>query len=161
MERETIGKMLKFLEVKEGKQIPRLWNLIEEFENHSDGTQYKYKGDLHLENSIITKLPNDLYVTGNLALYNCKKLTNLPDKLYVIGGLYLGDLNIKELPNNLYVDYNLGLYNCTELTELPNDLYVGRDLYIHNTPLADKYTNEEIKEIVASTGGQIIGKISR
>jgi hypothetical protein len=28
-----------------------------------------------------------------------------------------------------------------------------------NTPLAKKYTNEEIYEIVASTGGQIIGQI--
>jgi len=47
----------------------------------------------------------------------------------------------------------------TNITELPNKLYVGGDLYINNTPLERKYTNEEIREIVTSTGGQIIGDI--
>jgi hypothetical protein len=55
----------------------------------------------------------------------------------------------------------LNLTGCSELTEIPSNLYVGRSLFIDNTPLAKKYTNEQIREIVTSTGGQITGKISR
>jgi hypothetical protein len=49
----------------------------------------------------------------------------------------------------------------TSIEEIPNNLYVGGDIYIYDTPLAKKYTDEEIYEIVTSTGGKIIGKIFR
>jgi hypothetical protein len=32
--------------------------------------------------------------------------------------------------------------------KLPDNLYVGIDLFIYNTPLANKYTDEEIREMV-------------
>jgi hypothetical protein len=47
----------------------------------------------------------------------------------------------------------------TNIEEFPNNLYVGGDLYINNTPLERKYTNKQIRDIVTSTGGQIIGDI--
>ncbi len=145
MKIETIEKIFNFLEEKEGKGLPRelvklITNpkLIKELENHPDGTQYRYKGDLDLSTTNITKLPNDLYVTGSLNLYECEQLTKLPDNLYV------GDyLNI----------------SYTNITEFPDNLYVGFDLYIDGTPLAEKYTDEEIYKIVASTGGEIRGRI--
>jgi hypothetical protein len=49
----------------------------------------------------------------------------------------------------------------TNITELPNNLYVDANLFIWNTPLADKYTDEEIYKIVASKGGKINGNIVR
>ena len=207
MERNTIEKIFNFLKEKEDKQLPKKWvklieklKLIKELENHPDGIQYKHNGDLLLVNTNITKLPNDLHVTGNFGLENCKQLKVLPSKLYVGGNLLIAETNIAKLSNNLYVGGNLQLaklgitklpndlhvrgsfklYGCEELTELPdnlyvkdffvlagcnqiielpNNLYVGGALHMTNTPLAKKYTNEEIYEIVASTGGQIIGQI--
>jgi hypothetical protein len=187
MKAETIEKIFNFLKNNEDKEIPSKWfdlmkklELIKELETHPDGTQYRYNGKLDLSYSNITKLPNDLYVVGSLSLFNCKQLTKLPDKLYV--GNYLditqtnitelpNDLhvegyidlisckNLKELPNNLYVGKSLKLWGCEQLTKLPNNLYVGGYLYIENTPLAKKYTNEEIREMITSKGGTIIGKI--
>ena len=189
MKRETIEKILNFLNEKEGKELPQKWvnlikkiELIKELENHPDGTQYKHYYNLLLSDSNITKLPNDLYVGGFLDLRNCQELTELPDKLHV--GSYFslsGCKQLTELPNKLFVGGFFRLDSCKKITELPDKLHVGDDLDlsgtnittlpdnlyvggfldIYNTPLAKKYSNEEIYEIVASTGGKINGPIIR
>ena len=148
MNRQTIENILNFLNTNEDKELPNKWfdsieklKLIHELETHADGTQYRYNGNLDLNDSTIRKLPNDLYVDKALILENCKQLT--------------------KLPNNLYVGGYLDLDNCEHITELPNGLYVRRNLFIYNTPLANKYTDEEIRDIVASKGGTLIGKIFR
>ncbi len=172
MDRNTIENILNFLKEKEDKELPKSWfdsiekiketlKLIKELENHPDGTQYKHYSKLDLSYSIIKKLPNDLYVTGYLSLYNCKQLTKLPDKLYVgysLNSRYCQQLT--ELPDNLYVGTTLSIIK-TNIEEIPNNLYVGSNLSIKNTPLAEKYTDEEIYEMVASTGGEINGNIIR
>jgi hypothetical protein len=147
MERKTIEKILNFLEEKEGKELPKKWfdsikllKLVQELENHPDGIQYKQNANLNLIGSTIKKLPDNLYVGNNLGLMDCPRL--------------------KKLPDNLYVGYHLYLTN-SNITELPNNLYVGGNLFINMTPLADKYTDEEIKNIVTSTGGIIVGRIFR
>jgi hypothetical protein len=188
MERKTIENILNFLYEKEGKKLPNMWvrflkeeKLIQELENHPDGTQYRYDGRLDLDNTNITKLPKDLYVGNSLFLSNCEQLTELPDKLHVGGALYLSGceqliklpdnlsvvqlyLNkckkLTELPNNLYVKGKLYLINSS-IMDIPNNLYVGDGLFIKNTPLASNYTDEEIYEIVTSKGGEIIGEINR
>ena len=165
MNRETIEKILNFLETKEGKELPGSWfasirklNLIKELENHPDNIRYIHEGDLHLSNTNITKLPNDLYVKGDLYLFNSKQITKLPDKLHVGGNLVLNNSNITELPDKLHVGRYLVLNN-SNLTELPNNLYIDGDLYIKGTPLSKKYSHEEIREMITSKGGTIIGKI--
>jgi 5-methylcytosine-specific restriction endonuclease McrBC GTP-binding regulatory subunit McrB len=147
MKRETLKNILDFLKEKENKKLPKKWfesvklyKLVQKLENHPDGVQYKHNGDLNLISSTIKKLPNDLYVEGSLGLIDCRQLKKLPNDLYVWINLYLNALDIKEIPNNLYVDGNL---------------------FIWNTPLADKYTDEEIYKIVASRGGEIKGDIIR
>ena len=189
MKREVIEKMLRFLKEKEGHELPEEWfdsvkkyNLIQKLENHPDGVRYEHKGDLDLDQTNITKLPKDLYVSGNLDLLHCKKLTVLPNVLRVEGRLLLYNCEqITNLPDSLYVGLKLVLTRCKQLTKLPDNLYVGgalsisetniselpsklyvwRDLNIFNTPLAKKYTDEEIRKIVASTGGEINGYIFR
>jgi hypothetical protein len=182
MKSETIEKILNFLQNNEGKKLPKSWfdsieklKLIKELENHPDDIKYRYEGDLELSETNITKLPNDLYVVGSLNLWKCQELTKLPDKLHVGDDLNIEGTNIEEIPNNLYVGGYLSLYGCTQITKLPNDLYVGDylniegtnieeipnnlyvefDLYIENTPLSDKYTHEEIYEMVRLRGGEI------
>jgi hypothetical protein len=166
MNRNTIEKILTFLKEKEDKELPINWkmllakeNTIRTFETHPDDVQYRYEGDLGLSGRNITKLPNDLYVTGDLDLAHCKQLTKLPDKLYVGGFLDLANTNITSLPNNLYIKDWLDLENCKQITELPKKLYVGGYLYMRNTLLVNKYTEKEIRDIVASTGGEIKQRI--
>jgi hypothetical protein len=148
MKKETIENILNFLKEKEGKKIPKKFldsikklELIKELENHPDGTQYKHNGNLELINTPITKLPNDLYVEGGLELNDCVKLTKLPD--------------------NLYVEGDLNLFNCRNITELPNKLYVEGFFIIIKTKLANKYSDEEIYEMVRLGGGEIKGDILR
>ena len=140
MKTETIEKILNFLKEKEGRGIPQNWNLIERLENHPDDIQYRYDGILSLSHSNITKLPNDLYVDGSL---------------------YLIETGITELPDNLYVGDRLILRGCTQLSKLPDNLYVGGDLHVYGTPLANKYSNDEIRDMIISTGGEIKGEIYR
>ena len=183
MEKETIGNILTFLKEKEGKEIPQNWNLIERLETHPDDIQYIHKGSLTLKNSDIKKLPNKLYVGGSLFIMGCEQLsefpnnlyvdgdfmmlsgektTELPDRLFVMGFLQLAiDHKILKYPKALFVKDTLFL-TYTNIAELPNQIFVGEDLLIQGTPLADKYTDEELYEMAKSLeGGQIRGKIIR
>ena len=161
MKKETMDKIFNFLKEKEGKELPKNWNIIERLENHPDDIQYRYDGILSLSHSNITKLPNDLYVDGHLWLDNTN-ITKLPDKLYVDCSLSLENCKqLTKLPNNLYVGGYLDLTNCEHITELPDDLYVGRNLFIYNTPLAENYSVDEIRKMITSKGGTLIGKIFR
>ena len=49
---------------------------------------------------------------------------------------------------DLYLDY-------TSITSLSDNLKVGGDIYVHKSPLAEKYTDEEIKNL-ADIGGKIV-----
>jgi hypothetical protein len=121
-----------------------------------------YVGDNLLIAEInIAKFSNDLYVGGNLQLVRLD-ITKLPNDLHIRGSFKLyGCEQLTELPDNLYVEDFFVLAGCKQITELPNNLYVGGALHLINISLTEKYTNEEIKEIVASTGGQIIGNVFR
>ena len=159
MKAETIEKIFNFLKEKEGKELPQKWKLIHELENHPDGTQYRYKGNLVLSNSNITKLPDNLFVYGWLDLENCKQIKELPKKLFVSRSLYMeGCEQLKKLPDNLHIGGSL-ILEGSKITELPKKLYVGGYLYMRNTLLVNKYTEKEIRDIVASTGGEIKQRI--
>lgn len=189
MKRETIIKIFDFLKNKEHKDLPEKCldllsdrELIKIFETHPDDSQFVYDGSVYLYDEYIIKLPNDLYVKGGLYLSG-SNIKQFPTNLHVRGNLYLFDCEqITELPTNLRVGISLELGGCKKLTELPNDLFVGGeylaiectnitelptnlrvegDFVISGTPLAKKYTDEEIYEIVASTGGKIVGEIKR
>jgi hypothetical protein len=126
-------------------------------------TQY---GDLisHIEYfPLFTFLGNcvEVYLDGDLILKGCTGLKKLPDILYVGGELTVRRCRqLTKLPDNLYVDGYLDLDN-SGITNIPDDLYVEADMYIYGTPLADNYTDEEIRKVVTSTGGKINGRILR
>ena len=167
MELETIKNILNFIRLKENKEIPQKWyeafpkqKFIISIKDHPDNVVYKHENDLDLSYSNVKKLPNKLHVIGDLNLSSCEDLEVLPDDLYVRGVLDLFGTSIKKLPDDLYVGSNL-FVDDTELTEIPRNLYVEGDFVITGTPLAKKYTDEEIYEIVASTRGIIKGKLIR
>lgn len=165
MERETIKNILIFLKNKEGKELPQKWftsmpihELINYLESYPDDEMCEYNRDLNLSRKNITKLPKVLHVNGFLYLSE-SSIIELPNELYVIGELNLvGCKQIRELPNTLYVRDSLML-NHSNVKELPEGLKVGGNLHIYNTPLAEKYTNEEIREMIKP--GFIKGKIYR
>lgn len=53
---------------------------------------------------------------------------------------------------------NLDLEN-TPITSLPNNLKVGGYLYLNNTPLAKKYSKDQIKQMIEDKGGNVKGSI--
>ena len=153
MENSTIKNIFNFLEETENKNKPFVWKIMNN-EPFTDD-ELHIKGDLDLEESNITSLPEGLKVDDNLNLSSCKYLKSLPDNLKVGGelnlegtnikqlpkGLYVGDdirlvgLEIKSLPKDLNVDGGLDLGYCTDLISLPNNLKVGGYLSLYNTKI--------------------------
>ena len=91
-------------------------------------------GNFYLLFSQIEKLPDNLRVNRNLDLEGCKNLQSLPNGLKVYGELDLRDTNI---------------------TFLPSDLEVGGDLALYRTPIANRYTKEQIREMIPGVEGRI------
>ena len=113
----------------------------------------KVYGELDLRDTNITFLPSDLEVGGSLFFINTP-IEKLPDNLIVNGTLDLDTCkNLKSLPNGLKVT-NLDLRR-TNITFLPSDLEVVGDLFLYYTPIADMYTEKQIREMVPGVKGMI------
>jgi hypothetical protein len=91
-------------------------------------------------------------IDGNLYLYNCSSLKELPENLEVGGGLYLGSCSsLVKLPDGLKVGDSLDLINCSSLVKLPDGLSVGGDLYLGGCSSLPEELPKTIK-----VGGKII-----
>ena len=114
----------------------------------------KVKG-LDLRDTNIKSLPSDLEVGGILILLR-SQIEKLPDNLTVNGYLWLdGCKNLQELPNGLKVKGSLDLRN-TNITSLPSDLEVGGNLTLSRTPIANMYTEKQIRKMVSKVEGSIV-----
>jgi len=136
-------------EEKDKVLIRRINDKIQEYiKNGSEGR-------LMLVGSLIRFLPKNLTkVGGSLNLFY-SQIEKLPDNLMVNGYLDLESCkNLKSLPNGLKVKYYLDLRH-TNLTSLPSDLEVGGDLALYRTPIANRYTKEQIREMVPGVKGGI------
>ena len=134
MEKEQLKRIFKFLEEKEGHNLPFKWKLF----NNLPLTEkdLNVKGDLDLFDSKIKSLPKGLKVSGILDLFQVE-ITSLPDDLQVGGYLNLSN---------------------TSITSLPKGLKVGGFLYIYKSALLE-YTDEELREMIKP--GFIKGEIIR
>jgi len=168
MKKETLKKIFYFLENEENKKIPIDWKyandkiIKQKLINGEPLTDYDLtiENYLDLQDTEITSLPLGFTVKNNLEL-GFSKITSLPKGLYVGGKLRLIRCkNLKFLPKGLYVGDSLDLMD-TNIDSLPEGLYVGAGLFIAGSPLAKKYTDQEIRDNVDSTGGEIIGRIYR
>jgi len=128
MEKETLKNIMYFLKIKEDKSSFK-WKLLNNEPLTED--ELTIKGDLDLENSNITSLPDGLMVYGTLDLYNCKQLISLPEDLYVSMNLDLAKTNITSLPDGLQVGGRLNLA-YTKITSLPKNLDVGGELILND-----------------------------
>ena len=131
----------------------------------------KVKDDLFIEDSGIKELPADLEVGGGLwAAYS--ELEHIPDNFTVSKSLLVSGSKITYLPKGLRVGEsirasscnlkylsddirttNLFIYN-THVEEIPNSLMV-ENFDCHNTPLAKKYTEKQIRDMIFSKGGMV------
>ena len=97
-----------------------------------DGKPY-YGGNLYLQGTAITSLPDNLVVGGWLDVQETA-ITSLPDNLVVGGWLDVQETAITSLPDNLVVGGSLYLRGTT-ITSLPNNLVVGDWLDLHGTAI--------------------------
>jgi hypothetical protein len=99
-------------------------------------------------------------VDGNLILYDCENLTSLGSLERVGGKLDLEYChNLKSLGSLERVVSYLDLSFCENLTSLGSLEHVGENLYLINTPIADMYSEEEIREMVEVEGNIYLDEI--
>ncbi len=83
-------------------------------------------GPLVLRNLDIKVLPKTLKLGSSLIIYNCPKLTSLPDGLVIRSFLSLEQqTSMTTLPKKLKVCGLLNLEGCTGITSIPTDLVAG------------------------------------
>ena len=97
-----------------------------------DGKPY-YGGNLYLQGTSITSLPDNLVVSSYLDLCGAA-IISLPNNLVVGGWLDLQETAITSLPDNLVVGGWLCL-SRTAITSLPDNLVVGDSLYLQETAI--------------------------
>jgi hypothetical protein len=108
------------------------WNFLQEYLESEGNLPYTIDGDLDLRYSEIKSLGNLLSVGGNLNLFETeiKSLGNLRS----VGGFIVLDF--------------------AKIESLGNIQFVGGDLYLRVTPIARKYSEKEIRQMV-NVGGDI------
>ena len=147
MEKETLKKILTFLEENEGHQTPFLWKWV----NNIPLTEkdLNIEGNLDLRDTDIKSLPDGLKIAGNLILTETD-MRLLPERLEVAGNLYLDHSFIKSLPKDLKVGGDLDI-EATYIELLPSGLQVGGDLYLNDSDLhhsIDYDDSDELRDIV-------------
>ena len=132
MEKETLKNIFNFLEDEGGHKAPFKWKLVNNIPLTKE--QLTIKGDLDLEFSKITSLPEGLKVEGDLRLLE-SEITSLPEGLRVGGYLSLA---------------------FTKITSLPKGLQVGGNLFIDRTNFTN-FSDEEIRDMIKPgfVGGEI------
>lgn len=136
-----------------------LYPKLFEVEYISKKEKYTHGSSWVLLDFPIKKLPNELYINGYLDVVNLRELTKISDKLITTRSLTLNNLTITNIADYLEVGGDLTIINCKDLTKLPDGLYVEGDLQIINCPQFKKYTDDELREMIQSTNGEVQGKI--
>ena len=154
------------------------WSILQKFLESQGNPRYSIGGDLNLSFSDIKSLGNLVRVEGNLDLYgnesfqslgnleyvgghldlmSCKNLVSLGGLEYVGGYLDLrGCKNLQSLGDLRYVDGFLDL-SSSGIISLGNLKYVDGWLDLRRTPLSEKYTKEEIRNMIKVVGNIFMG----
>jgi hypothetical protein len=90
-------------------------------------------------------------VTGKILILNTP-LQTIPDNFKAQESLLIQKAPLSVLPDNLHVRDRL-LLDQTQVADIPNGLRVGGDLTIRQSPLGQKYTEEQIAKIIKDRGG--------
>jgi hypothetical protein len=114
---------------------------------------FSMQGNLNLRD-VCPKTLGRLYsIEGYLDLLTCKNLTSLGELTHVGGWLDLYECkSLTSLGNLTHVGDYLDLYECENLTSLGSLQHVGGFLDLKNTPIAEKYSKQEIRKMVNVEG---------
>jgi len=126
------------------------WNLMQKFLDKKGNPDFTIDGDLNLRKTSIKTLGNLTSVGGGLFLTS-SPIESLGNLTSVGGNLSLISSSIKSLGNLTTVGGSLTLA-YTPIKSLGNLTTVGGDLGLENTPISEKYTEEEIRNIVEVKG---------
>jgi len=122
------------------------WFLLQEFLESKGNPPYSIGGDLDLRKTPIESLGNLTSVGGNLNL-RYSPIESLENLTSVGGDLDLYETPIKSLGNLQSIGGFLDLQG-TYIESLGNLQSVGGDLYLYETPISEKYSEEEIRQMV-------------
>ena len=151
---ESQYKMLleeqKVLHIPSMKIFDNNWNLLQKFLERKGYPLYTIGGDLNLYGSKIKSLGNLQSVGGNLDLYGTK-IKSLGSLQSVGGNLKLYDSNIESLGNLQSVGGYFYLEG-TKIQSLGNLQSVGGDLNLRDAPISERYSEEEIRQMVQVDG---------
>ena len=111
--------------------IGRKAQIEEWFKTYAPDAKYTIDDDLNIK------------VRGNLHLEGTET-TKLPERLSIAGWLDLDRSAIKEFPENLDIGGNLWLRD-TGITELPEGLIIGGDLYLKGTSIKNLRSSLKIR----------------
>jgi hypothetical protein len=131
------------------------WDDLQYYLNKKGNPFYSIEGNLILiDCKNLTSLGNLVSIDGSLELLDCKNLMSLGNLTSVWGSLDLyGCKNLMSLGNLTSVGGYLDLRE-TKIESLGNLTSVGGFSYFINTPIQEKYSKEEIKQMV-DIGGDI------
>lgn len=125
------------------------YSSLEEYKKgKSDSYGYKITKNIENPNDILNNIS---FIQGYLDLNN-SKITKLPDNLEIDGFLSLSNTKIESLPNGLVVRGDLVLINCRKLMNIPSDLIVDGNLVLNN----GKYIKDELKKSLPFVSNIII-----
>jgi hypothetical protein len=128
------------------------WQILQKLLEVRGNPPYTIDGDLDFIDSSIESLGNLISLGGNLDL-RYKPIKSLGNLQSVGGNLVLYKTPIKSLGNLISVGGDLYLNN-TPIESLGNLISVGGNFDLRRTPLSEKYTEEEIRQMV-DVGGDI------
>jgi hypothetical protein len=131
------------------------WNSLQEYLESEGNPPYTIDSNLDLQNSKIESLGNLTSVGGYLDLRN-SNIESLGNLTHVGGTFNMLKTPIESLGNLTHVGGSLFM-NGSEIESFGNLTSVGRNLFIVGTPLSEKYSEEEIREMV-NVGGNIYYK---
>jgi len=126
--------------------------LAEENPDNNFGKLKVINGNLRGSEVDNISFPNLEYVTGDVSLED-SGISELPKLKEVDGALFIQRTGINSLPELKYVGLHLNLYN-TIIKDLPKLEIVQGVLTLRHTPLADKTTEEELRNKI-QVGGNI------
>jgi hypothetical protein len=146
MEEKNIKNFFSFIEEKEKKGIPDLVELFYFPEKWDKNKKYLIEGRLRInEHQCIKKLPNNLTVHGNFNIDD-SNITELPENLTIYGYFSIENTLIESLPQGLKF-----IFNESSLNPLGT-----KHIFIFNTPLSEKYSDDEIRKILNSDNLNIV-----
>ena len=155
----TQAKDLAAHYIKQQTTMDTITEQIEKFKKETglsleikDGKPY-YGGNLYLQGTAITSLPDNLVVGGSLDLHRTA-ITSLPENLVVGGFLDLQGAAITSLPDNLVVGGFLDLHR-TAITSLPDNLVVGDWLDLYGTAITSLPDNLVVGDFLDLRGTAI------